>query len=62
MEAEIYQLESMRSRRNSRMLMARIFPTQLALDTWALTINATLFSVEYWRAMASFHARLLSLR
>lgn len=62
MEAAIYNLERMRSQRNSRMLMERIFPTQLASDFSVLTINATLFWVEYWRAMASFHARLLSLR
>ena len=62
MEAEIYSLDAMRSRRNSHMLMEKIFPTQLVLGISALTINATLCWVAYWRALGVFHANLLSAK
>ena len=62
MEAAIYNLERMRSQRNTRTIIERIYPAQLALDGSALMMNATLFWVEYAKAMVSFHARLLSLK
>ena len=62
MEARVYDLGSMRLQRNTRTLMEKTFPMQLALDISALTINVTLCWVAYWRALGVFHARLLSLK
>ena len=60
MDATIYNLESLRSARNSRMLMERFFPTHLTSDGLALLTSATAFWVQYVANMASYHHRVLS--
>lgn len=60
MDAQIFQLESMRLQRNSPMPTEPYSPTQLALDGSALLLAATSFWVTYGEALALFHHRLLS--
>ena len=60
MDAQIYQLDDMRSRHNTQQFMATFFQTPLALDGLALIVSATSFWVEYVGAMALFHHRLVS--
>jgi len=59
MDAQIYRMDDMRSRRSSAMSTGESSPTQSASDGLALLLSATSFWVEYGVAMASFHHRLL---
>ena len=59
MDAQIYQLDDMRSLHSSAMSTVGSFPTQSASDGLALVLSATSFWVEYAVAMVSFHHRLL---
>ncbi len=59
MDAQIYQLDTIRSQRNTRMSMGELLPMQLALDGSALLLSAMSFWVEYAVALASFHHSLL---
>lgn len=60
MDATIYQLDSLRSARNSRMLMERYFQMPLTADGLALLTSATAFWVQYVANMASYHHKVLS--
>lgn len=55
MDAQIYQLESMRSLSSSRMSTEPYCPMQLTSDGLALMLAAMSFWVEYVAAMALFH-------
>lgn len=65
MEATLYSLDDMRSRRATAITIAKTFPTS---NLWAglapLTVEMMLHALSFWGAygdaMASFHARLLS--
>lgn len=65
MDATIYSLADMRSRRDTATTIAKIYPMSMASAGLArplieLTLHAASFWVEYAIAMQSFHARLLS--
>ena len=60
MDATIYNLESLRSARNSRMLMEKCFQMPLTSDGLELLTSATAFWVQYIANMASYHHRVLS--
>ena len=60
MDARIYQLDAMRSRRNSRTFMAPFYRTPTVSDGLALCQAAMSFSAQYVAVMASFHHRLWS--
>ncbi len=59
MDAQIYQLDTIRSQRNTRMSMGELLPMQLALDGSALLMAATSFWVESSVALVSFQAAIL---
>lgn len=60
MDAQIYQLDDMRSQRNTRMFMAKCFPMPLDSGGLALITSVTAFWVAYWAAQASYHHKVLS--
>lgn len=60
MDATIYQLDAMRSQRNTRLFMERCFQMPLASGGLELLTNATAFWVAYGAAMASCHHKVLS--
>ncbi|OHD24086.1 MAG: hypothetical protein A2Y38_14715 [Spirochaetes bacterium GWB1_59_5] len=65
MDAAIYNLADIRSARNTAMLTAASYPMPadwagLALQSALMLHNATLFWVEYGRAMLSCHVQLTS--
>ena len=60
MDATIYQLDAMRSQRNTRMFMERCFPMPLDSGGLALITGVTAFWVAYWGAQASYHHQILS--
>lgn len=60
MDAQIYQLADMRSRRNTRLFTERCFQTQLVSAGLGLLTNATAFWVAYSAAMVSCHHKVLS--
>lgn len=60
MDATIYQLDAMRSQRNTRMFMEKCFQTPLASGGLDLLTSATAFWVAYSAAMASCHHKVLS--
>jgi hypothetical protein len=65
MEATLYDLATMRSRRDTATHMAKIFPMLTgsagsAHPVLELMLHATSFFVEYAVAMQVFHVRLLS--
>ncbi len=55
MDARIYQLDTIRSARNTPIFMDELSPMQLALDGSALLLSAMSFWVECAVALASFH-------
>ena len=59
MDAQIYRMDDMRSRRSSATFTGEYFPMQSASDGLALLLSVTSFWVEYGAAMVSFHHRLL---
>ena len=61
MDAQVYQLDDMRSRHSSATSTAASSLMPLASDGLALLVSATSFWVEYVAAMALFHHRLLSV-
>lgn len=60
MDAQIYNLDTIRSARNTRMSMAKLWPMPLDSDGLALIVAATSFWVAYGAAVARFHHQLLS--
>lgn len=60
MDATIYQLDAMRSQRNTRQFMEKCFQMPLASDGLALLTSATVFWVQYSAAMVSCHHKVLS--
>lgn len=60
MDARIYQLDTIRSARNTRMFMERLFPMPLDSDGLALIVAAMSFWVEYGAAAVRFHHQVLS--
>ena len=65
MEATLYNMADMRSRRATATIMAKTFPMLTGSGGSAhplleLSLHAASFWVEYAVAMHSFHARLLS--
>lgn len=60
MDAQIYQLDDMRSQRSIRMFMEKFSPMPMTSDGLALLLSATSFWVEYGARMASFHHQILS--
>ena len=60
MDAQIYQLENMRSQRNTRLFTERCFQTQLVSAGLGLLTSATAFWVAYSAATVSFHHKVLS--
>lgn len=60
MDATIYQLDAMRSQRNTRQFMEKCFQMPLASDGLALLTSATAFWVQYGAALASCHHKVLS--
>ena len=65
MEAILYNLQDMRSRRATATIIAKTFPMStvsagLAPLVIEMNLHALSFLVEYVDAMHSFHARLLS--
>lgn len=61
MDARIYQLDTIRAQRNTRMFMERLWPMPLDSGGLALLTNAMSFWVEYGAAMVRFHHQLLSV-
>lgn len=55
MDAQIYRMDDMRSRRSSATFTGEYFPMQSASDGLALIQAAMSFWVEYAVAMALFH-------
>ena len=60
MDAQIYQLDAMRSQRNTRQFMEKCFPMPLDSGGLALVTSVTAFWVAYSAAMVSFHHKVLS--
>lgn len=60
MDAQIYQLDDMRSQRNTRMFTERCFQTQLVSAGLGLLTSAMSFWVRYGAATVSFHHKVLS--
>lgn len=60
MDATIYSLDAMRSKRNSRMFTERLFQMPLASDGLGLIVAATCFWVQYGANMASYHHKVMS--
>ena len=60
MDATVYQLDAMRSQRNTRMFTERCFQTQLVSAGLGLVTSATAFWVAYGAATVSFHHKVLS--
>lgn len=55
MDAQIYNLAATRSKRDTAITMARIYPMQMASDGLALLLTAQSSWAKYALAMASFH-------
>ena len=60
MDAQLYQLDTLRSQRNTRLFTERCFQTQLVSAGLELLTNATAFWVAYSAAMVSCHHKVLS--
>ena len=61
MDAQLFNLDDMRSKQRIRTLTERISYVQMAWDGLALHRSAMSFWGEYATAMMSFHASLLSV-
>lgn len=60
MDAQIYQLAAIRSKRNSRMFMEKLSPMPWDSDGSAILFGVMSFWVTYSAAMVSYHQRILS--
>ncbi len=60
MDAQIYQLDTIQSARDTRTFTAKLWPMPLDSAGLALVVSATSFWVAYGAAVARFHHQLLS--
>ena len=60
MDAQIYQLAAIRSKRNTRMFMEKLYPMPWGSDGSAICLGVMLFWATYSAAMVSYHQRILS--